>query len=344
MTTPTNRQLDNAIPGPLVDTAAWEAARYYDESAEPHVVIGASEVPAITGLSHYQTPLEIYMVKRGLKDPDPTNAAMEWGKRLESPILDKYGDTMSCRVEPARRMVLCDDAPYIGATPDAYAWDSPVSGEGVPWLVECKTSSRWRYSDTPSDGDTFGPGEDEIPREYLLQCQAQMMVTGLWRVDVPVLFDGRDFKIYTVHRNEAIIAQLKVQLTEFYRRLCEKDPPEPDMTHPTTLNLLKDMYQPEEGVQIMLAGDMAQHAERYKEIQDEIKRLSAEKDQLQATFIAVMRDAQIAHIEGSPMVASRSVVASSHWTQKDVDTAQKNLGQVKRKGHQRFSLKETKEK
>lgn len=52
--------------------------------------IGASEAAAICGLNPWQSALAVYLGKIGELPQTPASAAMEWGNRLEAPILDAY--------------------------------------------------------------------------------------------------------------------------------------------------------------------------------------------------------------------------------------------------------------
>jgi len=70
--------------------------------------IGGSDAAAICGLSPYRTPLQVWQDKRGLSGVIPENEAMEWGKRLEPIIRQKYSDTTGREVK-----IMSPDEPII---------------------------------------------------------------------------------------------------------------------------------------------------------------------------------------------------------------------------------------
>lgn len=328
--------------GPSNYSDAWYDMRDYDPNRSPAFVIGASDASVVLGLSKYKTPLQLYLEIHGMADRDEENPAMEWGKRLESAVLDKYAETVEADVDLGGVMYMDRNQPFLSCTPDAFARD-PNQPDMTPWLVEAKTSSNWRYSEDPDrSNDQFGPGPDEIPKEYIVQCQHQMMVTGLYTVDVPVLFDGRTFRMYTVQRNDRMIEHLRTELARFYQAVCQKERPQPDFESDTTLGLLQTMHQPNPAIEVELTQDMHAIAERHEQVQKERKALEAEKKQMEARLLDVMKDAAVATIEGSPFVIKRSQVAESVWTENDVKKATQSLGKTKRRGYQKLVISQPK--
>ena len=58
--------------------------------AQRRLGIGASEVGAVLGLHPYQTPLDVYLDKRGLVEPFAGNAYTRWGLKFEALIAEAY--------------------------------------------------------------------------------------------------------------------------------------------------------------------------------------------------------------------------------------------------------------
>jgi len=325
------------VPGPRAYTDEWYGLRVMEDGREPAFVIGASDASIVAGLSSYQTALDLYLEKRGLRAPKGENTAMEWGKRLEEPILKKYAEYVGVDWRAGQHMLHDRRHPFIVCTPDAFAWDVDAP-DGV-WLVEAKTSSHWRYSEEADRTDNmFGPGVDEVPKEYIVQAQVQMMVTGLSRVDIPVLFDGREFRCYTVHANDLLMGHIRKEIVQFYNDVCNAKPPRPDFEHPNTVGTLKALYEPDPTANITMTNDMADEAEEYLKLKDRIKAMEAARDIIQAKFIDVMKDAAVGYIEGSPLIIKRTQVCDTLWQHKDIDKAVENLGKVKRQGYQRFTI------
>lgn len=153
--------------------------------------LGASDIPAVVGLDPHRSALDVYLLKRGLAQPFEGNQFSEWGLRLEAVIADKYAEVHpGVAVKPAAPVV-ADHTPWASATPDR--WCLGVDSE---WILEIKNKSarqaaKWGES-----------GTDGVPFDILAQATWQMIVTGMKRVDVAVLFGGNDFRIYHLRYDE----------------------------------------------------------------------------------------------------------------------------------------------
>jgi len=143
--------------------------------------IGGSDAPAIMGLSAYKTPLQVFMEKRGEVDNSfYDNDVLEWGRRLEPVIRQKYCDITGLEVAVPQEIIRHPDHDFIIGTPDGLAVDR---------VVEIKTANSM---------DGWGEeGTDQIPLNYLVQVQHYMMITGLPVADIAVLFPFANFKIYS---------------------------------------------------------------------------------------------------------------------------------------------------
>jgi len=331
---------ETGILGPAAETPEWFAQRSFDPSREPPVVLGASEASVIAGLSQYKTPLELYYEKRGLRPGKEANEAMIWGQYLQPAILGRYQELMGCRVSEFPYMIHLKDRPYIVATPDGIGWED--NSEDQPWAIEIKNCSGFRYDKKHGrERNCFGEGQDDVPFDYVMQAQQQMLVTGLESCDLPVLFDGRKLRLYCVLSNKELMDTLVKTLEEFYQRVVNGDPPEPDFTQESTLEMIKDIF-PVTSREVQLTAEMAESVEKYQRSQGKIKHYESQKKEAQAELLYAMQDAAVAHIVGSPYKLQRTAVPESMWAQEDIKKAQEKLGSVKRRGYTRFSIREEK--
>lgn len=134
------------------------------ESEDRTRYIGASRIPAILGVSPYQTPMGAWLE---MTDPAPRQdtPATERGRFLEKGILDwgahKLGATVIDGIPIGQPGLSIEGAPWASVHPDgAYVHEGRVR------LAEVKTSriaSHWGES-----------GTDQIPEWYLCQVQAQL--------------------------------------------------------------------------------------------------------------------------------------------------------------------------
>ena len=165
--------------------------------------LGASDVPAVLGVSPFKTAADVYYSKTSVfeasneKVPD----AIRSGNLLEVSVLD-YAEGLLGKIK-RNQFRVHPELKWASATMDAVLVDKD---EGV----EAKTTSK-----TDDWGDE---GTDLIPLTYLAQVQWQMYVTGFDRVWVPVLMPDfvLKFKLYVVERDQDIIDQIVETCTTFW--------------------------------------------------------------------------------------------------------------------------------
>lgn len=184
--------------------------------------IGSSDVAALLGMSPWKTPLGLYLEKRGEIaaeeiDSDETN----FGRHFQSAVLETFVDKTGIRIDTDGLIAPVrfhhPDYPFLTCEPDA--WTLPMirtlDGYIPAQLVEAKTATIYHRSEW-SDG---------VPAYYALQCHHQMLVTGATKVWVPVYFDDRHFEIYSVERDDELLADLLAAELEFWQRVQDGNPP-----------------------------------------------------------------------------------------------------------------------
>lgn len=196
------RELEQLPPTTVRESAGHLVAglSYDDQQLERRRrTLGASEIPAVVGLDPYRSALDIYLQKRGLAQPSYTHSAQEWGLRLEEPIAAKYADAFPRLIVSPAQPVIAESAQWMSATPDRLVED-PLGGE--TFLLEIKNKSarqinKWGES-----------GTDQVPFEIIAQATWQMIVTGLRRADIAVLFGGNEFRVYHLRFDEVVATRL----------------------------------------------------------------------------------------------------------------------------------------
>lgn len=326
------------IVGPHRSEHEWEDLRYLDTSRNPPFVLGASVAGVVCGVDRYKTKLELYHEIVGNAPPREPTEAMYWGLQLEEPIINGYERRVGLHVDRPNRMYMLADAPYVAATPDGIGEDSYGR-----FCVEAKTSSGYMFSrEDARVRDCFGEGEDEIPSSYLLQCHQQMLVLDCDRCDMPVLFDGRELRLYSIRRHEEIIRTLLENLRLFANCVLGQQAPDPDFEHESTLKLLKSMYGVEEGTEMDLPPDALEWYQKWQAAKTAEAIAANDKDVAQAHLLHIMADCQRCRVPSYGTELYRSVVKPSLWSQQDIDKARHNLGQVKREQYVRFSERKLK--
>jgi putative phage-type endonuclease len=195
--------------------ALREAARGMsaDERASRRLGLGASEIAVIMGVDPYRTTLDLWLEKRGEMPPQDDSEAALMGRLLEPVVAQRYLMHMDEQGDPvtlvAGEKTWHPDG-LLYATPDFGV--APANG-GLGWLLECKTKN-WRTA------QPFGePGTDQVPPEILCQVIAQQGCTGITgRVDVGVLVDGRQFRVYRVGWDAELWASMVEVATHWWQR------------------------------------------------------------------------------------------------------------------------------
>jgi predicted phage-related endonuclease len=305
------------IIGPETYSPEWYALRKFDPDRERPVVFGASEAAAACGRSKYSSALDLYLIKRGeIEDSfsEDQIEAMEMGHHLEPIILDRYEKRTGLALTRKLPMFLSADHLFMGATPDGL----PRSQNIGEWdrAVDAKTSTTRMIDKTGSDVSMWGDdGTDQVPLDYLFQAQQQCAVLGVQFVDFPVMFDARTIRIYTVKRDEELIAEIVAAEKELAERIINGDPPEPDFQHSGTLKLLKKTQGYEAGKVITWDDSLAEKWRQLADVKEQLKALEKKKDVLDAELFHAMGDAEQA-VCGPLTVKRIHVKATSFVTDK----------------------------
>jgi putative phage-type endonuclease len=173
--------------------------------------IGSSDAPIIAGVAPWGDIRTLFAEKVGWAAPTIETRPMSWGKHLEPAIAAAYADETGRALRRVNRLLQHREHPWMLAS-----LDRVVVGERR--LVEIKTarfaSEQWGSA-----------GSDEVPDHYRLQVLHQLSVTGYEVADIVVLFAGSDLRIYTVPRDEALLADLVALESAFWSAVQAKSLP-----------------------------------------------------------------------------------------------------------------------
>lgn len=194
--------------------------------------LGASEIPAVAGLSPYNSALGVWLEKTGQMPPFEGNLATELGTFLEPFLSRLYSERTGIELEtPAG--IAHPEHPFLVAHLDR------VTGSGR--VVELKTASRYvahRWGDD---------GTDQVPEEYLAQVQVQMAIRRAIgqpcddSADIAALIDG-EFRIYTLPWDAELASGLLTIGARFWRRhIIGGEPPAVDASEAAS-RWLADRY------------------------------------------------------------------------------------------------------
>lgn len=253
--------------------------------------------------------------------------------------MDHFRSETGFKVVIPDHLLMRRSHPMIGASPDGIGEDD----EGARISIDAKcTTSRMYDPENCRTRDCFGEEHDEIPSDYVMQAQQQMLVVGADRCYFPVLFDGNKMRQYWVDADQRLQDNIVHNVTEFYNQVTNMNPPEPDFTHDTTVSLIKDMFGVDTGLEMTFSDDILPLYERYVDAKQQIGAYTKIKDASQAALLFAMGEATRALVPGTGRQICRTAVDEKYWEQEDVDRAMEMLGEVKRKGYVRVTERKAK--
>ena len=237
-------------------------------------VVGASEVALLFGLPSFgnRTLSDLWFEKKyGVERADNGNASTKLGLQLEAAVLAAAEDRLGVQIVD-RQLWLTKDA-------NAATLDGRVAGGGP--LVEAKTSGIVGPSKVSEWGDEL---TDEVPDNYLVQVQAQLLVSGAELAYLAALIGGRGFGLFQIVPQPELQTAIATKSSEFIASLAADCAP----GAPPQLETLKRIRrQPKKVVEIN-----DELRERFEEAKANAKIADETKEQFQRELLAAMGDAE----------------------------------------------------
>lgn len=187
--------------------------------------IGGSDAAAVVGLNAFSSPYALWAEKTGQVPGFSGNLATEVGTYLEEFVAQKFAAETGKKVRKCNQSFFNSDYPWAIAN-----IDREIIGEDAG--LEIKTTSELNMK-------KFKGGE--YPANYYCQCVHYMAMTGKQRWYLAVLIGNRDFKWFTIERDEAEIAALMAAEADFWELVKNNTPPVADGSQATTA-AIKTIY------------------------------------------------------------------------------------------------------
>lgn len=255
--------------------------------------IGGSEAAAIAGLSRYRSPVAVWLEKTGQMEPPEAGEAAYWGQVLEEVIAREFTARTGKKLRRKLAILQHPEYPFMLANIDRM-----LVGEQAGF--EAKATSEWHR------GEWEG---DQIPDEYILQCQHYMAVTGFPKWYIAVLIGGNKFRWKVIERDEEIINYLIKIESDFWRLVENRTPPEMDGSQ-SSAEVLKLLYpEAEEGKAIILPPGAEDLITEYEIAEEEEKAAGERKEAAANKLKALLGDAEAGRI-GDRMVTWKNVTSS----------------------------------
>lgn len=202
-----------------------QASANHDEwKALRHQYIGGSDAAAVVGMNAYVSPLALWAEKTGRLPGFEGNLATEVGTYMEEFVAQKFAEVTGKKVRRSNLSWFNSDYPWAIAN-----IDREIVGEDAG--LEIKTTSELNMK-------KFKNGE--YPANYYVQIVHYMAVTGKKRWYLAVLIGNREFKWFTIERDEEEIKALMEAEEAFWDLVKRDTPPAADGSASTkdTLNAL----------------------------------------------------------------------------------------------------------
>ncbi|MBR4929723.1 MAG: YqaJ viral recombinase family protein [Bacteroidaceae bacterium] len=242
--------------------------------------IGGSDAAAVVGLNPFSSRYSLWAEKTGRIPGFEGNLATEVGTFLEEFVAQKFAAETGKKVRRDNQSFLNSDYPWAIAN-----IDRDIVGEDAG--LEIKTTSELNLK-------KFKGGE--YPANYYAQMVHYMAITGKKRWYLAVLIGNREFKWFTLERDEDEIAALMEAEKDFWRLVETDTPPEADGMEATS-EAIKTIYPESNGSTVDLYIYRAELA-RYLSLTKQIKELEGFRDESANTVKAFLGDAERGECEG----------------------------------------------
>lgn len=261
--------------------------------------IGGSEIGAVAGFSNYGSALTVYNEKLGLSEKFKGNIHTQFGNRME-PMIRKW--VQEDFEKDTGIKLTTYEYPYMMVHKDYEYFSANIDGLGV-------LNEDYKYYENLDTGEVryISKGEiigieiktaseflkkmwngDEIPDSYYVQCQWYMGITGLNYFLIVYLL-GKEVKWKVVLRNEEDIKALfEIGHNFWNNHIVPKIPPAPTGLDAETKQILCQQAM-DNDVEVNITEEKLT---RYKELDEKIKELEKEKEQLKQLIYLDMGDSK----------------------------------------------------
>ena len=229
--------------------------------------IGGSDVAAVMGVSPWKTPFELYRDKTSDFIDVEESDVLHFGNVLENVIAAEFARRNDRKVQRRNKMYHHSKHPELIANIDRY-----ILGGGI---LECKTCSAWASG-------KFGESGDDVPDQYLLQCQHYMNVTGIHECTLAVLIGGNEYRQFEIPYHKSLAEYAAAKCVDFWQSYVVPRIPPP----PTVKDNLAEYYAVQCNAKITANPEVLDLIEELKKLRSEKKRNELRQEEL-ATAIKV---------------------------------------------------------
>ncbi|WP_034645700.1 YqaJ viral recombinase family protein [Bacillus methanolicus] len=236
--------------------------------------IGGSDAAAIAGLNKWKSPVAVFLDKTGQAPEEDINSESAYfGTILEDVVAQEFSKRTGLKVRRRNAILKHPEHSFMLANVDRLI-------VGKQEGLECKTASEYLKDEWK---------DDEVPAQYLIQCQHYMAVTGYQAWWIAVLIGGNKFVYKRIERDEELIQYLiEIEKNFWENHVLANVPPMFDGSDASS-ELLKVLYPdsvPE--TEIELPPDANSLIEALDQVNEELKQLETQKKEYENQIKAMM--------------------------------------------------------
>lgn len=195
--------------------------------------IGSSDIAAIVGLSPFTSAYTLWHRKAGKVADQPESDFMDWGKRLEPVIADKFAENHPEMTVESTGTWCSSERRWQRANPDRLVWAKGY--DEFDSYLEVKCASAYK-------ADDWGPtGTDRVPPGYRAQVIWQGDVLGLSSAWCAVLIGGNDYREYHLTWEADEAEFLREAGRVFWESVQNGEPPEIDDSD-STYSVVRELH------------------------------------------------------------------------------------------------------
>ena len=240
----------------------------------------STEVPALFGLSPYQTEFEVWhRHKANTTVKIEENERMKWGNRLESAIALGIAEDKGFEVYPFKDYMRLTDL-HLGSS-----FDYAIGDDGI---LEIKNVDSLVFRNDWLEDEQ---GNFEAPPHIEIQVQHQLLVSGRKFAWIGVLVGGNRVALMKREPDETIQNAILKKAEKFWKSIAAGVAPSPNFERDVDF-LMKLHGYAEPGKVIDAPSGADALAAKYAHIGDAIKNLEAERGGIKAQLITMIGDAE----------------------------------------------------
>jgi predicted phage-related endonuclease len=272
------------------------------------VIIGGYPAASICDVNNYKSALRLAMELRDeVASEIVEGEPVEWGLRFERPILDKYEESESCRLEYCQKEFYHPIYPYMRAKPDGY-------NSIIKAIVDAKNLNGHVLKEWQTNGMSYL----YLTQQHYYSAIMQSCGVEIDQIHIAAVFGGQHYECFKIPYDDELGQIIINKVKTFYEKYIINLEPLDDLINNSQCSDLESYYKKANGTEIALDDDHVGHALReYLRLKEEIKERDEALRANKAVIEAAMAEASKAvWTNGNEAIA----VSWGNTTKKSFDT------------------------